>query len=205
MKPVHLAERFAAIGVSPLRSRHRDPSNADRDRLPDSGRPPPLRQNPDTEREFKEHGRHLVPVHGNHRSKSAVVQIRERAHPFEARGQHAPRREDSRDVARLEEQPAKQRGAGWLELDLKKPESFNVFTLVEPVGRENDYPESRIRRYRFQHWDGTNWVTLTGGEAPAPTTLHRIPRVSSQRIRLLLESSQEQPHIAEIGVYDEPD
>ena len=36
----------------------------------------------------------------------------------------------------------------------------------------------------------------------APTTIHRIPRVSSQRVRLLLEASKETPHIAEIGVYD---
>jgi alpha-L-fucosidase len=98
----------------------------------------------------------------------------------------------------------KGQASGWLELDLRKQENFNVISLVEPVGRENDYPESRIRRYRFQHWNGTNWVTLTGGETPSPTTIQRIPRVSSQRIRLLLESSQEMPHIAEIGVYDEP-
>lgn len=98
----------------------------------------------------------------------------------------------------------KGQASGWLESDLRKQESFNVVSLVEPVGRETDYPESRIRRYRFQLWNGTNWVTLTGGETPASTTIHRIPRVSSQRVRLLLESSEEMPHIAEIGVYDEP-
>jgi alpha-L-fucosidase len=91
-----------------------------------------------------------------------------------------------------------------LELDLRKEESFNVFSLVEPVGRCDDYPQSRIRSYRFQRWDGAKWITLVGGETRAPTTILRIPRVSSQRVRLLLESSQEMPHIAEIGVYDEP-
>jgi alpha-L-fucosidase len=95
--------------------------------------------------------------------------------------------------------------SGWLEVDLRRQESFNVVSLVEPVGRENDYPQSRIRSYRFQHWNGASWITLTGGETPAPTTIHRIPRISSQRIRLLLERSEETPHIAEIGMYDEPD
>lgn len=38
----------------------------------------------------------------------------------------------------------------------------------------------------------------------APTTIRRIPRVSPQRVRLLLESSNQMPHIAEVGVYDEP-
>jgi len=94
--------------------------------------------------------------------------------------------------------------SGWLEVDLRKQEIFNVVSLVEPVGRWDDYPQSRIRSYRFEHWNGARWITLTGGETPAPTTIHRIPRVSSQRVRLLLEASKETPHIAEIGVYDEP-
>ncbi len=95
--------------------------------------------------------------------------------------------------------------SGWLELDLRKQESFNVISLVEPVGRWDDYPQSRIRSYRFQRWNGARWITLTGGETPAPTTILRIPRVSAQRVRLLLEASKKMPHVAEIGVYYEPD
>ena len=95
--------------------------------------------------------------------------------------------------------------SGWLEVDLRKPESFNVVSLAEPVGRSDDYLQSRIRNYQFQHWNGESWITLASGETPAPTAIHRIPRVSSQRVRLLLESSKEMPHIAEIGVYNEPD
>ncbi|GGA67220.1 carbohydrate-binding protein [Edaphobacter acidisoli] len=95
--------------------------------------------------------------------------------------------------------------SGWLEVDLSKHESFNVVSLVEPVGEWDDYPQSRIRSYRFQCWDGVSWITLISGAIPAHTTIHRIPRVSSQRVRLLLESSTEMPHITEIGVYDEPD
>ena len=94
--------------------------------------------------------------------------------------------------------------SGWLELDLRKQESFNVVSLVEPVGGWDDYPQSRIRSYRFQAWNDARWFTLTGGETPAPTTILRVPRVSSQRVRLLLEGSKQMPHIAEIGVYDEP-
>src|ERR1700752_5399800 len=94
--------------------------------------------------------------------------------------------------------------SGWLEVDLQKQESFNVVCLVEPVGERNDYSTSRVRSYRFECWNGVNWTTLANGEKPTPTTIHRIPRVSSQRVRLLLESSSQMPHIAEIGVYDEP-
>ena len=94
--------------------------------------------------------------------------------------------------------------SGWLEVDFRKQESFNTVSLVEPVGARDDYPSSRIRSYRFQHWDGGKWLTLAAGDTPAPTTIHKIPRVSSQQVRLLIESSQDMPHIAEIGVYDEP-
>jgi alpha-L-fucosidase len=95
--------------------------------------------------------------------------------------------------------------SGWLEVDLGKQESFNVVSVVEPVGRSDDYRQSRIRSYRFDHWNGERWITLTAGETPTPTTIHRIARISSQKVRLSLESSKEMPHIAEIGVYDEPD
>jgi alpha-L-fucosidase len=94
--------------------------------------------------------------------------------------------------------------SGWLEVDLGKQVNFNVVSLVEPVGRWDDYTTSRIRSYYFQYWNGAGWITLTGGETPAPATILRIPRVSSQKVRLLLEGNKERPHIAEIGVYYEP-
>ena len=94
---------------------------------------------------------------------------------------------------------------GWLEVDLTKDEDLNVVSLVEPVGRSDDYPTSRIRSYRFQRWNGERWITLAGGDTPAPSTIHRIPRVRSQKVRLLLESSEDMPRIADIGVYHEPD
>ena len=94
--------------------------------------------------------------------------------------------------------------SGWLEVDLKKQESFNTVSLVEPVGQWGDYSASRIRNYLFEYWNGENWIRLTGGETPMRATIHRTPRVSSQKVRLLFDSSQRMPHIAEIGVYDEP-
>jgi alpha-L-fucosidase len=94
--------------------------------------------------------------------------------------------------------------SGWLEVDLKQQQSFNTVSLAEPVGQRDNYPESRIRNYRFEYWDGKNWIRLADGETPKPVTIHRIPLISSKKVRLLLESSQQMPHIAEFGVYDEP-
>src|SRR5580700_2292723 len=72
--------------------------------------------------------------------------------------------------------------SGWLEVDLKKMESFNTVSLVEPVGQWDNYRKSRIRNYRFEYWNGDNWIRLTGGETPTGATIHRIPRVSSQKV-----------------------
>jgi hypothetical protein len=40
---------------------------------------------------------------------------------------------------------------GCLEVDLKKQEGFNAVSLVEPVGRCDNYSESRMRNYRFEY------------------------------------------------------
>jgi alpha-L-fucosidase len=82
--------------------------------------------------------------------------------------------------------------------------TFNTLVLVEPVGRWPDYTESRIASYRFQRWSGEGWVELAGGQVPARVQIHQVPRVLAQRIRLQLEARGDTPHLAEIGVYDEP-
>jgi len=93
--------------------------------------------------------------------------------------------------------------SGWLEVDLGKQQSFNVLALVEPVRRLKDYTESRIKSYKFQRWEGGTWVTLVEGGVPASVAIHRVARTSASRVRLLIESSKDSPHIAEIGIYNE--
>jgi alpha-L-fucosidase len=100
--------------------------------------------------------------------------------------------------------PEKGLKSGWIEVDLKEERSFNVVALVEPVGRREDYPHSRIGKYRFEIWKGGSWAEITGGDVPAPATLHRIARVRGQKVRLAFECSDDSPHIADIGIYDEP-
>lgn len=94
--------------------------------------------------------------------------------------------------------------SAWLEVDLGKEQSFNVVSLVEPVGRWKDYQQSRILNYQFQIWTGSSWKVVAKGESPTPTTIRKIPRVSARKVRLLLEMGPDAPHIADIGVYNEP-
>jgi len=94
--------------------------------------------------------------------------------------------------------------SGWLEVDLGKQQSFNVLVLVEPIGQWDDYKESRIKSYRFERWNGSGWTILAEGGVPASVAMHRIPRISATRVRLTIEARHDAPHIAEIGIYEEP-
>jgi hypothetical protein len=44
---------------------------------------------------------------------------------------------------------------------------------------------------------------MAAGNSPSSVNIHRIPRASAQRVRLLLEANREMPHISEIGLYNE--
>jgi alpha-L-fucosidase len=93
---------------------------------------------------------------------------------------------------------------GWLEIDLGSPKDFNTMVLVEPVGQSEGYKESRIKSYRFQQWSHGGWHDLAAANLPSRVQIHRIRRISAQRVRLLLDGSGDMPHIAEIGLYNEP-
>ncbi|CAO3563644.1 unnamed protein product [Mortierella alpina] len=100
--------------------------------------------------------------------------------------------------------PSAGQTSGWLEIDLSKKERFNVLALVEPVGRRGNYRDSRFKSYRFQRWDGTHWVTIAEGGVPSPTTVLRIQPVTARRVRFAFEASADTPHVAELGIYNEP-
>ncbi len=93
---------------------------------------------------------------------------------------------------------------GWIEVDLPKGASFNRLVFVEPVGQFSDYKASRIKAYRLFRWENGHWVDLANGGTPNPVQVHDVPRMRSDRIRLAIEAASDTPHIAEIGVYDEP-
>ena len=93
---------------------------------------------------------------------------------------------------------------GWLEIDLPKGTSFNTLVLVEPVRGYDDYRASRIASYRFQTLRDGSWSDVARGAAPRPVQVHRVPRTTSNGVRLAIEASADTPHVAEIGLYDEP-
>ena len=92
----------------------------------------------------------------------------------------------------------------WLEIDFREATEFNTLVLVEPVGHSDDYPASRIQKYRFERFDGTSWVELAHGGTPSRVQIHTVPRLSARKVRLVLEGSQADFSVSDIGVYNEP-
>ncbi|MEO5798087.1 MAG: alpha-L-fucosidase, partial [Gemmatimonadales bacterium] len=93
---------------------------------------------------------------------------------------------------------------GWIEVTLDRERFLNTLVLVEPVGKWKDYAESRIAGYRWQRWSGGRWVEMASGATPKRVQIHQLPRVAVRRVRLQLTARADTPHVAEIGLYDEP-
>ncbi|RYG27083.1 alpha-L-fucosidase [bacterium] len=93
---------------------------------------------------------------------------------------------------------------GWIEIDLPKGASFNTLTLVEPVGKWRDYATSRIKSYRFLCSKNGQWVEIARGGKPHSVQVHELPRTKSGRLRMEIRAIADTPHIADIGVYNEP-
>ena len=95
---------------------------------------------------------------------------------------------------------------GWIEVELTPQTAFNRVAFVEPVGRWDDYPHSRIADYKIEVLKDGEWVEVAANGSTDPVRIVTFDRMQADRVRLSLKSkSQRQSaHVAEIGVYDEP-
>jgi alpha-L-fucosidase len=93
---------------------------------------------------------------------------------------------------------------GWLEVNLGRRESFNVLSLVEPVGQRDGYNLSRIASYKFEAWNGTDWSTIVESEEQNPVRIHRIARAVASRVRVSIKGSGDDFHVVDLGIYSEP-
>jgi len=92
--------------------------------------------------------------------------------------------------------------SGWLEIDLKGPVPFNTVAVVEPTYLDDYGRDSRITSYRVEAYKGAAWVPLLTNTS-TQIAVHRVPRTTAERVRLIIQGSKEPPGIAELGVYDE--
>ena len=97
----------------------------------------------------------------------------------------------------------------WLTVDLPASTAFTTLVLSEPVGAWPDYPASRIVRYAFDASNdgGRTWRDLAAGTDPRPVRIHTVQRTAATAVRLRVWAAgggAPQPHVSEVGVYDEP-
>src|SRR6202040_4396001 len=73
--------------------------------------------------------------------------------------------------------------SGWIEIDLRKPTSFNTIAVLEPTYLGDYGTESRIASYRVEAWSGGHWNEALAGESPT-MIVYRVNQTSAERVRL---------------------
>ena len=94
--------------------------------------------------------------------------------------------------------------SGSIEIDLRKPTSFNTIAVLEPTYLGDYGTESRIASYRVETWNGGQWNEALVGESPAEL-VYRVRPTTAERVRLSLRGTGKPPGIAEFGLYAEPE
>lgn len=86
-----------------------------------------------------------------------------------------------------------------IELDLKEKSCFNVLLL-----QENITVGQRIEKFSLEYWDGNTWQKAVDGTTVGYKRLLKFNEVSTNKVRLTILSSRENPTIAEMGLYSMP-
>ena len=94
--------------------------------------------------------------------------------------------------------------SGSIEIDLRKPTSFNTIAVLEPTYLGDYGAESRIASYRVEAWSGGQWNEALAGESPT-RMVYRVNQTSAERVRLSVRGRGKPPGIAEFGLYAEPE
>ena len=97
--------------------------------------------------------------------------------------------------------PAGGRSDGKIELDFRKPISFNVVCLQEPI-----HMGQRVKKYRVDVRTSDGWQTVARKETIGYKWLIPLDEVTASGLRLVIEQTREDscPLISEIGVYHDP-
>jgi alpha-L-fucosidase len=88
--------------------------------------------------------------------------------------------------------------SGWLEVDLGKPATINVACVQEVVRLGQ-----RVEAYHVESWNGTGWQTVVSGTTIGHKKLDRFPRITTRRVRLVIDKSRACPMIQSFGLFND--
>ncbi|MDJ1503185.1 alpha-L-fucosidase [Xanthocytophaga agilis] len=83
----------------------------------------------------------------------------------------------------------------WYEVDLKTSQAFTTITVFER--------KPNIKKYKLEYWANGTWKPLFEGETQGRVKLHRFTKVQGSKVRIVIQSYESAPSIAEFGVYNE--
>ncbi len=91
--------------------------------------------------------------------------------------------------------------SGTITFDLGAPQTFNVIRMQEPVQMGQ-----RVAKYVVEMLDSETgkWVVLSRGTTIGHKKLDRVPTVTAQQVRLVIEDARSCPLIAEFGLHLNP-
>ncbi|HEV2471531.1 MAG TPA: alpha-L-fucosidase, partial [Chthonomonadales bacterium] len=92
--------------------------------------------------------------------------------------------------------PAARDAQPWIELNLGETKSFELASLEEHIKNGQS-----ISAYRVEALTPTGWSLVGRGTTIGHTKLHRFPVVSTDRVRLTIESSLFRPEIRTVSLY----
>lgn len=86
---------------------------------------------------------------------------------------------------------------GWIELSLGTAVTFDVISLQEAIAHGQ-----HIERYRVDAWNGSDWAPISHGTTIGHKRLDRVSAVTTDRVRVSVESALETPRIIGISLYN---
>ncbi len=87
----------------------------------------------------------------------------------------------------------------WLEVDLGRPQPFNVIELAEPIA----YGQ-RVAAYRVEAMTASGWTEIARGTTVGYKKLDRPGTVTARRVRVVIERGRGNPALSRFGLYFSP-
>ena len=89
--------------------------------------------------------------------------------------------------------------AGILEFDFDSEKTFDCIML-----QENFRNGQRVEEFAVEAWKNDDWVIIIKGTTIGYKRLMRFRPVESNKVRLVIISSRDNPEISTFGIYKQP-
>lgn len=93
--------------------------------------------------------------------------------------------------------PGSDSRAGWIELDFKRDIRFSVVSIREAIRWGQT-----IARHRIETWQESGWAPLLEATTIGARRLHRVPPVTTSRVRVSILEAIDTVRLSQLGLFD---